>query len=783
MSKTNIPTILVVFGATGDLMKRKLAPALFNLWQGGNLPTRFSLIGFSRRPYSDEEFRKHIGNDFKDHGILIDQSKEFLKLAAYSRGNFQDLNDYKQLEKKISELDNSWGVCSNKLFYLAVPPEMYSDIANHLAGSGLTKPCNDKEGWTRIIVEKPFGKNAKTAEDLDAMFGKLFKEEQIYRIDHYLAKEMLQNILAFRFSNNLLENTWDKEAIEKIEIKVWEKIGVEERGSFYDGIGALRDVGQNHLLQMLSLVTMNHPIEFSPDAIRSKRAEILNTLNVPTREEVKRFGIRAQYDGYRSIVGVEKDSQTETYFKIKASLSSPRWEGVSVTMESGKRLGESRKEIMIYFKHPSPCLCAEGNHYRNKVVFALEPEEKIFIHFWSKKPGFTMEMEEKKFEFSLRDNNAKKQYVEEYEKLLLDSINGDQTLFVSTRELAAMWRFIDPFLEGWNKNKVPLHSYLPDDNKITELKFPAEESSKIIKEIGYIGLGKMGSAMTRRLLEHSWKVHVFDVDKEAATAMEKAGALSAENLRDFSSKLKLPRIIWLMLPAGKAVDEVLFGKDGLAEFCSPGDIIIDGGNSFFEDSTQRAEKLFKRGIHFLDAGISGGPAGARSGASVMVGGEQEIYEKVRVLFEDIAISEGYAHVGKSGAGHFVKMVHNGIEYGMMQSIAEGFNLLKKSPFKFDLQKIARVYNRGSVIQSRLIEWLGEAFKTFGDDLKDVSESVGYTGEGEWTVKTAKELGELAEIIKASVLFRKESNKKPSFTGKILSALRNRFGGHKVNKLK
>lgn len=346
-----------------------------------------------------------------------------------------------------------------------------------------------------------------------------------------------------------------------------------------------------------------------------------------------------------------------------------------------------------------------------------------------------------------------------------------------------MWRFIDPFLEEWKKGEVPLHPYLPDDNKITELQLPTETSIRTIKEIGYIGLGKMGNAMTQRLLEFGWKVYAFDTNKEAMATVEKAGALPVSGIKDMILRLQPPRLIWLMIPAGKAVDDMLFGKDGLAKYCSPGDIIIDGGNSFFEDSARRSEKLYKLGIYFIDAGISGGPTGARLGAAIMVGGEQKIYEIVQTLFKDLAVPGGYAYVGKSGAGHFVKMIHNGIEYGMMQSIAEGFNILKKSPFGLDLAKIAKIYNHKTVIQSRLMAWLEEAFKIFGTDLKDISGSVTYTGEGEWTVKTAKKIKEPAEIIKSSVLFRKKSKNKPSYTGKILSALRNRFGGHEINKLK
>ena len=283
------------------------------------------------------------------------------------------------------------------------------------------------------------------------------------------------------------------------------------------------------------------------------------------------------------------------------------------------------------------------------------------------------------------------------------------------------------------------------------------------KEIAIIGLGKMGKNMRARLEEKDWKVLGFD--KNPA-------------LKKLVKNLSRPRIAWLMVPSGKPVDEVI---NGLVKFLEKGDIIIDGGNSFYKDSVKKAKKLAKKGIEFLDVGVSGGPEGARKGACLMIGGKKEIFEKLGHLFRDLAQKEGFQYVGKSGAGHFVKMVHNGIEYGLMQSIAEGFNLMKNSPFNLDLKKIAALYNKGSVIESRLIGWLEKSFQKHGQDLKNVSGKVGATGEGEWTVKTAKKLKVPVKIIEESVSFRKHSQKKPSYTGKILSSLREQFGGHGVKK--
>ena len=807
-----IPTILVIFGATGDLMTKKIVPALFHLFTKGKLPSLFGLIGVARRDLSEDAFREHIQSVLTNHQDAQNAHSAFLSLFSYHRGFFEKGADYESLAKKLGQIDGEWRVCSNKLFYLAVPPGLYEVIFRNLHSSGLTKPCSPEEGWTRIIVEKPFGNDLKTAQKLEGLLANLFKEIQIYRIDHYLAKEMVQNMLSFRFSNSVFEQSWSSAFIERIDIRLLEAIGVEDRGSFYDGLGALRDVGQNHLLQMLALVTMDHPLTFQAESVRKKRAQLLLALKKLSQREIIEGTFRAQYKGYHSIRGVEPHSQTETYFKIRVFLTLPRWQGMPIILESGKRMGKAKKEISITFKHPIPCLCPPGiqEHYKDKVIFSLEPKEGIVIQFWSKKPGLTFEMEERTLDFLLRAKRASGQYVEEYEKLLLDCIAGDQTLFVSTEEIRAMWRFIDPIASAWQKNLVPLKFYPPDTSEpSTQSRFIDEPLEAVLdkkrkKEIGIIGLGKMGANLARRLVEKGWRVVGYNITPEATKLLEQEGIAGAYSLHELVECLSPPRTIWLMVPAfvktsagkpaGEPVDEVIFGREGLVSVLQKGDVIVEGGNSFYKDTITRYKKVKKRGLDFIDVGVSGGPGGARNGACLMIGGEKKIYEKLEPLWADIARENGYQFFEGEGAGHFVKMVHNGIEYGMMQSLAEGFTLLRnaelrgsnadnrgKIKYKLDLTQVADLYNHGSVVESRLVGWLKGAFEAYGQELKEVSGKVEQSGEGLWTVKVAKALGVDVASIKLAVDFRAKSQKKPSYTGKLLSGMRNQFGGHNVGK--
>ena len=296
-------------------------------------------------------------------------------------------------------------------------------------------------------------------------------------------------------------------------------------------------------------------------------------------------------------------------------------------------------------------------------------------------------------------------------------------------------------------------------------------------KLGYIGLGKMGFNMVQLLLEKGHEVVAFNRTEKVVKEIAKQGAKPSSSVQSLAAALAAPRLIWLMIPY-QAVDEVI--KE-LIPSLREGDTIIDGGNSPYRESMRRARELEEKGIDFLDAGVSGGPGGARSGACIMVGGKEAVYKKFKDLFRDLSVKKGHAYMGKSGAGHFVKMVHNGIEYGMMQAIAEGFAVMKACPFDLDLVKVADIYNHRSVIESRLVDWLEKAFEQYGEGLENISGSVEQTGEGAWTVEAARELGIQVPIIEGALKFRIESQRKPNYTGKIISALRHQFGGHEVFK--
>lgn len=789
--KPHAPTILVVMGATGDLSTKKIIPSLWHLYTQDRLPDQLSIIGLSRRDISDEEFRAFVrktvvarGGD----GAKEAELKKFESFFSYHPGVFEDEKAFLTLAERIDTVERAWGLCANKLYYLAVPPSSYEAIFKNLASAKLNIPCGGDLGWSRILVEKPFGSDLESANALQKLLSQYFKEEQIYRIDHYLAKEIIQGIENFRFSNNLFENAWDNTMIERIDIRLLESIGAEGRGAFYDAVGALRDVGQNHLLIMLAAITMEYPPGMEAESVRKSRTAILKTLRPWNERLIKNETFRAQHEGYQSIEGVAPDSQTETYFALKTELLQPRFKGIPIFLEAGKTVSpEARKEIVLTLKHPPIChLCEAGPHAPNRIVFRLEPDDEIVIHFWTKKPGFEKIIEERTFSFFLYEKENKIQYVEEYAKLLHAAMEGNQALFLSHEEIQALWTFTDPVVEGWAEKIIPLATYAPSTLPVCSLLKGApatfHQQFSTVGEIGIIGLGKMGKGLARRLKEKGWRVVGLDHSPEATQTLADEKTIEpADSAATLASKLSAPRTVWLMVPSGKPVEETLFGKGGLAEVLSPGDIIIDGGNSLYKNSIERAQKLKEKGIHFVDAGVSGGPGGARNGACLMVGGEKEIFEKIEPIFRAISIPGGYQFFPGSGAGHFVKMVHNGIEYGMMQAIAEGFAIMKKSDYKLDLSRVADVYNHGSVIESKLMSWLKSAFDIHGEEMENVTGSVAHTGEGKWTIDSAKEMNVEAKVIEESLNFRIQSEKNPSYAGKLLSALREQFGGHSVKK--
>ncbi len=459
--KTETPTTFVIFGVTGELSRRRLIPALLDLFAKGLLQPQFRVVGFSRGAYSSEEFRKFVGEIAAAEGnrYSADLVEKFVGCTHYCQGAFEEKDAYMRLSDTLNSLDETEiKQCSNKLFYLAVPPAYYMNIFDNLANSGLTIPCGGREGWTRVLVEKPFGKDLETAQELEKRLSKLFQEEQIFRIDHYLAKETVQNILAFRFSNILFEPLWSNIFIERVEINLFEKFGVEGRGAFYDGIGALRDVGQNHVLQMLALVAMEDPKELDAVLIRRERAKALAALKL--KEPVSADSLRrGQYAGYRNEEHVAPNSETETYFHIEAEVDNERWRGVSWVLEAGKRMAESKAEIRVYFKKTETCLCPPGveHHHQNVLTFRVQPDEGISVTFWAKKPGFTTELEPQVLSFNYKDSLLDQRMPDAYERVLYDCIRGDQILFTSTKEVEVAWKFIMTVMKRWKD--APLMEY------------------------------------------------------------------------------------------------------------------------------------------------------------------------------------------------------------------------------------------------------------------------------------------------------------------------------------
>lgn len=453
------PTIFVIFGITGDLSGRKLLPSLLNLYVNKRLPMKFSIVGFSRRSFTREEFREYIRGHIKvKPGQYHEEDiKHFLDHMYYEQGLFDSTPSYANLSLRLNLIDDSFGQCSNKLFHLAVAPHFYETILEYLSRSGLTIPCSDGEGWTRVLVEKPFGNDIEGARSLDKKLGKLFKEEQIFRIDHYLAKEALQNILSFRFSNTLFEPLWNSKYIDAVHIKLLEKNEMEGRGEFYDKLGALKDVGQNHILQMLALVAMERPENLDALSIRKERAKIINKIEQIDPKKMLENIVRSQYNGYTQEKGVKANSNTETYFRIETYIDSQRWKDIPFYLESGKAQKENKSEIDIYFKNDIKGDRDDNPDNQNILTFRIQPDEGIKIRFFVKTPGFNMEVEPKTLKFKYSDSRSLQILPDAYERVLYDAIVGDQTLFTSTDEVIAAWKFITSIINNWNK--VPLTIY------------------------------------------------------------------------------------------------------------------------------------------------------------------------------------------------------------------------------------------------------------------------------------------------------------------------------------
>jgi glucose-6-phosphate 1-dehydrogenase len=462
LGRTPEPCTMVIFGATGDLTSRKLVPALYNLARERRLPGGFSVVGFARRDWSDEFFRETLleGVNANSRSGAAEPSlwASFAEGLFYHRSSFDDPSGYQGLAERLAAIDGERGTGGNRVFYLATPPESYAEIIRQLGEAGLNRSPNG--GWTRIIVEKPFGRDLESARALNQQLLAVFAEEQVYRIDHYLGKETVQNILVARFANSIFEPIWDRRYVDHVQITVAESIGVEDRGGYYDSSGALRDMIQNHLTQLLTLVAMEPPVVYDADAVRDEKVKVLRAIKPIAPAEVASCTVRGQYSagsvngqplgGYREERGVAPASQTETYVALKLFIDSWRWAGVPFYLRSGKALPRRVSEIAIQFKTVPTMLFADTPMHDiepNVLAIKIQPDEGITIKFGSKVPGqqqirpVTMD-----FRYGTSFGVASP---EAYERLLLDCMLGDGTLFTRRDEVEASWALITPIHQGW----------------------------------------------------------------------------------------------------------------------------------------------------------------------------------------------------------------------------------------------------------------------------------------------------------------------------------------------
>lgn len=455
--------VLVIFGASGDLTRRKLVPGLFHLYRRGLLPDAFAVIGTGRTPLDDASFRACMREGISEGDAACDaeQVDAFVACLHYEPVDTSAAEDFARLNARLQELDGASGCGGNAIFYLSTPPSLFTPIAGNLGAQGMQR---HDDGWRRLIVEKPFGYDGASARELNAGLHEVFDEAQIYRIDHYLGKETVQNMLVFRFGNGIFEPLWNRNWIERVEITAAESIGVGSRGGYYDHSGALRDMLQNHLLQVVGMLAMEPPSRFDADAVRNETIKVFESLRPMREEEVPRHVVRGQYTashvdgepqlGYREEEDVSDDSKTETFVAARVFVDTWRWGGVPFCLRTGKRLPTRVTEAVIHFKQaPHHLFSGPGTApvQHNQLVLRIQPDDGILMKFNMKLPGggFAMKTVNMNFHYS---DLADVYVPEAYERLLLDCMLGDATLYARGDAVEACWRYVDPILAAWQSN-------------------------------------------------------------------------------------------------------------------------------------------------------------------------------------------------------------------------------------------------------------------------------------------------------------------------------------------
>jgi glucose-6-phosphate 1-dehydrogenase len=460
------PCTVILFGASGDLAKRKVLPAMYDLAQYNSLGECYAIIGFARTPMTDETFRNVVGEAAKTISEVgpIDPEKwnAFASNLYYTEGDYSDPDSYARLVRRLSELDAEKKLCGNRLFYLSTPPEVYPDIVEQLGRAGLARPSTPN-AWVRIIIEKPFGRDLASAKELNKIVLNVFEEKQVYRIDHYLGKDTVQNLLVLRFGNGIFEPLWNRNYVDQVQITAAETLGVERRGGFYETAGALRDMIQSHVLQLTSLVSVEPPASFDATAVRNEKLKVLQSIRPFNLEMVAQWVVRGQYGpgkigdkpvpGYREDPGVKPDSRTETFVAMRLLIDNWRWAGVPFYLRTGKRLAKRSTEIMIQFKRAPHIVFREREVEPNRLILNIQPEEGISVSFGAKRPGTEMSIGNVTMNFSYKEGFGGSSR-SAYATLLNDCLRGDATLFDRGDSVEAAWALVDPILDVWSAAKT-----------------------------------------------------------------------------------------------------------------------------------------------------------------------------------------------------------------------------------------------------------------------------------------------------------------------------------------
>ncbi|KRL38794.1 glucose-6-phosphate dehydrogenase [Liquorilactobacillus uvarum] len=451
---TRQQALFIIFGGTGDLAKRKLYPSLFELYEKGFLKENFAVIGTARRPWTDEYFQEVVRKSVTTDGTSKEDADEFAQHFYYQSHNVNDTEHYVTLQKLAQRLDEKYSIGGNRLFYLAMSPRFFGTIAEHLKSQNIVTD----NGYNRLIIEKPFGHDLPSARELNDSIGRYFAEDSVFRIDHYLGKEMIQNIAAVRFGNNLFRALWNNRYIDNIQITLSEALGVEERAGYYETAGALRDMVQNHILQIVSLLTMNMPASFTETDIRREKIYALKALQVYTPEEVQENFVRAQYaqsqglKGYRQEEQIADNSRTETFVAGKLFVNSENFSGVPIYIRTGKRLAKKTTRIDIVFKDVPKNIFGSEKLGKNILTIIVEPEGEIYLQMNVKKVGQNFGLQVQKLDL-LQSESDSTPIPEAYEKLILDALRGDATNFTHWEEVAYSWKFVDAIRTAWDKQE------------------------------------------------------------------------------------------------------------------------------------------------------------------------------------------------------------------------------------------------------------------------------------------------------------------------------------------